>query len=167
MFLAIRASCSPPVLAMRAGTQGSSGRPCPPGVRSGRAFGRATSFVVSFVLALNTVNIVAVTTNTYIPYRCDWISCSSALGLHVCSLCKIGTFLQHGKFLILELGGLAASQTPLRALYERRGNIKHEWRGTSNHTCSDRPLPTCKTSMMVTAISFVVAPTAANFVYWL
>ena len=30
--------------------------------RGGAAFGRATSFVVSFVLALNKVNIVAVTT---------------------------------------------------------------------------------------------------------
>ena len=30
--------------------------------RGGAAFGRATSFVVSFVLALNRVNIVAVTT---------------------------------------------------------------------------------------------------------
>ena len=30
--------------------------------RGGAAFGRATSFVVSFVSALNTVNIVAVTT---------------------------------------------------------------------------------------------------------
>ena len=30
--------------------------------RDGTAFGRATSFVVSFVLALNRVNIVAVTT---------------------------------------------------------------------------------------------------------
>ena len=30
--------------------------------RGGAAFGRATSFVVSFVLALNSVNIVAVTT---------------------------------------------------------------------------------------------------------
>ena len=29
--------------------------------------------------------------------------------------------------------------------------MKHEWRGTSNRTCSDRPLPTCKTSIVVTA----------------
>ena len=31
--------------------------------RDGAAFGRATSWVISFVLALNKVNIVAVTTN--------------------------------------------------------------------------------------------------------
>ena len=97
----------------------------------------------------------------------------------------------HGNFLILELGGLAPPRTPLRALYERRGNMKHEWRGTSNHTCSDRPLPTCNTSIVVTATIFTpfkpntkettkeVArpkaaspllwwrPQAANFVHWL
>ena len=94
----------------------------------------------------------------------------------------------HENFFILELRGLAA---PLRALYERRGNTKHEWRGTSDHTCSDRPLPTCKTSFVVTATIFApfkantkettkeVArpkaaspllwwrPQAATFVYWL
>ena len=41
----------------------------------GAAFGRATSSVVFFVFALNSVNIVAVTTYLY------WTSCSSPLAL--------------------------------------------------------------------------------------
>ena len=45
-------------------------------------------------------------------------------------------------------------QPLLRALYQRqgKGNMKREWPGTSNHTWSDRPLPTCKTSIVVIAI---------------
>ena len=48
----------------------------------GAAFGRATSFVVSFVLALNRVNRSS-HHNTCLACRCYWTSCSSPLGLHV------------------------------------------------------------------------------------
>ena len=64
------------------------------------------------------------------------------------------------------IGGPAAPQTPLlswgaeaptwppparkRALPERRGNMM------SNHTCSDRLLPTCKTTIVVIATIFTL-----------
>ena len=71
----------------------------------------------------------------------------------LCTLPKIFVELgHHGNFLCL-------GESSLRALYEWRGSMKHEWRGTSNYTRSDRPLPTCKTSAVVTATIFTAPKT--------